>query len=111
MQSQEVCVKVNPGICGLPCIFLVHKIDKYKAHIKIIEAKCAKVRKMTEEIKEIGVRDLFASITSNPVYLAAQKAGCHASCIVPVAILKATEVAMEMALPQSATIELIDGHN
>jgi len=43
-------------------------------------------------------------VTRNPVYLAAQKSGCHPSCPIPAAVLKAAEVAMEMALPRDASI-------
>ncbi len=42
--------------------------------------------------------------TRNPVYLAADHAGCHPSCPVPPAVLKAAEVALEMALAHDATI-------
>ena len=43
-------------------------------------------------------------VTRNPVYLAAQQSGCHASCPIPMAVLKAAEVAMEMALPRDVSI-------
>jgi hypothetical protein len=44
-------------------------------------------------------------MTKNPVYVSAQQAGCHSSCPVPVAVLKAVEVAMEMALPRDVRIK------
>ena len=37
-------------------------------------------------------------LTANPVYKAAQASGCHASCAIPSAVLKAAEVAMGMAV-------------
>ena len=42
--------------------------------------------------------------TRNPVYLAAQKSGCHPSCPIPAAVLKVAEVSLEMALPRNASI-------
>ncbi len=44
------------------------------------------------------------AVTRNPVYLAAEQSNCHPSCPVPAAVLKAAEVAMEMALPRDAMI-------
>ncbi len=44
-------------------------------------------------------------VTRNPVYLAAQKSGCHASCPIPMAVLKTAEVAMEMALPREVILQ------
>ncbi len=43
-------------------------------------------------------------VTRNPVYIAAQQSGCHPSCPVPGAIVKAAEVALELALPGDAII-------
>ena len=37
-------------------------------------------------------------LTKNPVYQAAQASGCHASCAIPCAVIKAVEVAMGMAV-------------
>jgi hypothetical protein len=56
-------------------------------------------------VEKITMKQLFAPVTRNPVFLSAQKAGCHPSCPIPVAILKAVEVAMDMALPRDAVIK------
>ncbi len=66
------------------------------------------LHKVAENIKEIELREVFASITDNPVYQAAAKAGCHASCPVPVAILKAAEVALDVALAMPVAIDFVD---
>ena len=44
-------------------------------------------------------------MTRNPVYTAAEQAGCHSSCVYPAAILKAVEAAMGMAIAKD--VELI----
>jgi hypothetical protein len=51
------------------------------------------------------LKELFAPVNRNPVFVSAQRAGCHPSCPIPVAILKAVEVAMGMALPRDAVIK------
>ena len=108
MQAKEICVNVDSGICGLPCRVRVRKIDKRKAAVEITDTECTMLHEMAENIKEIGIKEVFSPISKNPAYLAAQEAGCHPSCPVPVAVLKAAEVAMEMALAQSVAIEFVD---
>jgi hypothetical protein len=44
-------------------------------------------------------------MTRNPVYIAAEKSGCHPSCAIPLAVLKAAEVAWDVALPRDVRIE------
>jgi hypothetical protein len=77
------------------------------------DTQCEQLIRLSKLIDTITLRELFAPFTRNPICVAAQKAGCHASCPVPVAILKAAEVAMEMALPKQALIkfETCDGKN
>ncbi len=108
MQAKEICADVDSGICGLPCRVRVRRIDKRKAAVEITDTECTMLLEMAENLKEIGIKEVFSPISKNPAYLAAQKAGCHPSCPVPVAILKAAEVAMEMALAQSVAIEFVD---
>jgi hypothetical protein len=48
--------------------------------------------------------ELFKPVSRNPVYRAAEKSGCHSSCVIPAAVLKAVEVAMGMALPREVLI-------
>lgn len=50
------------------------------------------------------LKELFMPLTKNPVYIAAEKAGCHPSCALPVAVIKAVEAALEMALPKAVRI-------
>jgi hypothetical protein len=53
----------------------------------------------------ISLRDLFLPMPRNPAYIAAEKSGCHPSCAVPTAILKAVEVALGVALPKEVRIK------
>jgi hypothetical protein len=50
--------------------------------------------------------ELFLPISRNPVYMAAEKSGCHASCVIPAAVLKAVEVAMQMAVARDVQIKV-----
>jgi hypothetical protein len=80
------------------------RLDKQRALIEITGSECGLIQKMVAGLKEVTMSDIFAPHSVNPVFKAAEKAGCHLTCPVPVAILKAAEVALELALPQNATI-------
>lgn len=44
--------------------------------------------------------------TKKFIFLAAQKAGCHLSRPVPVAIVKASEVVLGLALPKDVSLQM-----
>ena len=73
--------------------------------LEITESNCKQIQKLSERLAEISLRDIFAPISRNPVYISAEKSGCHLSCVVPVAVIKAAEVALEMALPREVCIK------
>jgi UDP-N-acetyl-D-mannosaminuronate dehydrogenase len=103
--KDDICATVDPGICGLPCRIRAHKENARTVIINIGQTQCEQINRLSEQINRITLQELFAPLTRNPVCMAAQKAGCHASCPVPSAILKTAEVAMEMALPKQVQIK------
>lgn len=108
MIEKEIIVSVNPGICGFGCEVKVKRISKECAEVAIDGSCCGHIQLLAKEMNSLTLRDLFSPITRNPVYLAAQKARCHPSCVIPVAILKAAELAMEMAVPKNVSITIED---
>ena len=98
-------VQVESGICGFPCVIEAWKKGPRAVSLKITGSECEHIKRLSEDVVEMGLRDLFKPITKNPVYVSAQQAGCHPSCPVPVAVLKAVEVAMDMALPRDVRIK------
>ena len=105
MRSNATCATVSPGICGFPCSIKARKKDPRKVALEITESNCKQIQALAERLTEISLRDIFAPISRNPVYISAEKSGCHLSCVVPVAVIKAAEVAMEMALPSEVRIK------
>lgn len=95
--GKPVRVRVEPGVCGFLCSVCARREGKWSVGVEI-SSECKHIRRLGELLTNINVRGLFAPITKNPVSKAAEDAGCHASCPVPVAVMKAAEVAMEMAL-------------
>jgi hypothetical protein len=73
--------------------------------LQISGSECEHIQRLSEQIKAISTKDLFAPVSRNPVFVAAEGSVCHTSCPIPVAVLKAAEVAMDMALPQNVLIQ------
>ncbi|MCG2774313.1 MAG: hypothetical protein L6406_01425 [Desulfobacterales bacterium] len=97
-------VTAEPGVCGFSCIIEAQKKASDLVSIKITGSECKQIQRLSRNIREMNLRELFTPLTQNPVYTFAKKAGCHASCPIPMAILKAVEVAMDMAIPRDVLI-------
>jgi hypothetical protein len=73
-----------------------------------IESACPRIQTYAGQAMEL---DAYQELLSTPlaqtlpVRLAAEH-NLHTTCLVPVAVLKAAEVAAGLALPQNASIEL-----
>ena len=101
----NTCVAINAGICGFTCRIEAWKIDKSDAGLEISESECQQIQRFSDIVSKLSLKEIFMPVTRNPVYLAAQKSGCHASCPIPMAVIKAAEVAMEMALPREVLVK------
>lgn len=102
--SNEICVTVDPGICGFACVIRASKIEKRRVRIHIAESDCKQIRQLSAKLQEITLKELFMPMTRNPVYQCAENSGCHGTCVIPAAVLKAAEAALEMALPKNVCI-------
>lgn len=100
-----VRVEVDSGICGFSCVVEAKKTGRRHVSIRITGSDCEHIRRLSGKVNEMDLRELFKPMTKNPVFVSAQQSGCHPSCPVPTAVLKAVEVAMEMALPKNVLIE------
>lgn len=98
-------VEVKPGICGFSCVIEAQRKAYRHVSIHIMDSACKQVQHLTKTVKDIKLKELFTPITRNPVYVSAWRAGCHPSCPIPMAVLKAAEVAMDMALPRDVVIK------
>jgi hypothetical protein len=70
------------------------KTGARQVSLAISGSDCEQIQRLAERLA-----------TRNPVYISAEKSGCHLSCAIPVAIIKAAEVALELALPQEVHIK------
>ncbi len=101
----KVTVSVNPGICGFNCQVKTTRKSRRVATIKIIDSECQMINKLGENLTEISVTDIFSPHTKNLIFKSSEQAHCHLCCPVPIAIIKAAEVVLELALPQNVIIE------
>jgi hypothetical protein len=96
--ADDTCLAVDPGACGFTCVIRVRPVDKRSVSIMISGSECKQIQSLNERLSQLSLRELFMPLTQNPVYQAAQASGCHASCAIPCAVIKAVEVAMGMAV-------------
>ncbi len=96
---------VDPGICGFPCVIEARKTGARKVSLEISSSDCEQIQRLSGRLKTLSIKELFTPLSRNPVYVAAEKSGCHLSCAIPVAVIKAAEVALELALPQEVHIK------
>jgi len=101
-----ICVNVQPGACGFTCTIRAKKTGRRTVAVTISGSQCRQIQKLSGCMTVLSMKELFTPLTRNPVYTRAEESGCHASCAVPVAILKAAEVAMEMAVPRDVQFQV-----
>jgi len=103
--DDRVCVQVSPGICGFNCKVCAQKIDRRAVAVRIEGSECKQIQQLAKTVTQLSMQELFKAQTKNPVFVSAEKAGCHSTCCVPIAILKATEAVLGMALPSEVMIQ------
>ncbi|MGB3210048.1 MAG: hypothetical protein WBB19_05010 [Desulforhopalus sp.] len=101
---EKVTVSVTPGICGLTCKVIASRKAKRVAAIEILGSQCKMINKLSASLSEITIVDLFKPHTRNLIFKSTEQAQCHLCCPVPIAIIKASEVVLELALPQDVLI-------
>jgi hypothetical protein len=94
------CMRVDPGICGFPCLIRACKDKNRAAAIEISGSECKQIQALAKSLTRITLPELFTPLTRNIVYVSAEKAGCHPACPIPAAIIKTAEVAMATAVPK-----------
>lgn len=101
---RSIKVAVDPGVCGFKCTIKAVKEDARKVAVAIYGSECQQIQRLSAHLTHMTLSELFLPISRNPVYLAAEKSGCHASCVIPAAVLKAVEIAMQMAVARDVQI-------
>ncbi len=101
-----IVVDVNPGICGFDCRVCAKQAENRTVEVTITGSGCTMIQEVDKHINEITMQDLFVPLTKSKIFISAEKAGCHLACPIPMAIAKAAEVALELALPKDVLIRI-----
>ena len=96
--TNDACITVEPGACGFTCVIRARQVEKRSVAIEITGSECGQIKQLAEQLELLSLKDLFTPLTRNPVYKAAEIAGCHADCVIPSAVLKASHTALGMAV-------------
>lgn len=99
---------VDPGVCGFPCRISAAASGRREAVVRIEGSECRQIQRLSAQLQALTLKELFIPPARNPVYQAAQQAGCHASCVIPAAVLKTVEVAMGMAVARDVRFSFDD---
>jgi hypothetical protein len=104
--KRGVRVTVDPGICGFPCE--IHARGEGSGSVRVkIHSECEHIQELAALLDGIiTMKELFSPLSRNRIYASTERAGCHLSCPIPAAVIKACEVAMHMALPKDVTIRI-----
>jgi hypothetical protein len=100
--------KIEAGNCGYTANIeaVADAEDQYKIKLKI-DSDCRHIQKLAEDLDEVNALGEISFRRSSPTILEKGAQYCtHASCPVPVGIIKTVEVAAGLALPQVAKIEV-----
>jgi len=103
-----IIAQVEPGICGFISLIRVSKADRRSIKINI-ESDCEHIKALADQLQTLGMRDVLKTpINKNPVYEAAGSCHLHASCAVPCGVIKASEIALGLALVKEVKINFQD---
>jgi hypothetical protein len=96
-------VKVDSGICGFTSTIEVAKLSAKKVKVDIT-SDCEMVSQLGEQLPEVEWRNAL-KLPENPLLCkCAHRYLRHAACPVPVAIIKAIEVEVGLALAKDVAI-------
>lgn len=103
----DIIAQVSPGACGLVSRIKACSPDGITVVLEI-ESECARVKAYAVGLTEL---DAFQELLRKQApqtlpLLQAAEHSLHTTCLVPLAVLKAAEVAAGLALPQKASIQL-----
>jgi hypothetical protein len=73
-EKQEIRLILDPGVCGFQCMIRAKSLEGRKVCIEITGSECPSVKQLTALLGDLLLRDLFAPISRNPVFLLAEVA-------------------------------------
>lgn len=100
-------VEVQSGICGFTTQIDAVLLDDEQTVRLTIQSDCPHVRKLAEQLPEVNAFREISWRREGPQTLGlAPQCLAHPACPVPSGIIKAVEVAANLALPKDAAIKV-----
>jgi hypothetical protein len=104
--NKMVTVKINAGVCGFITTVQADSEDLQNAQLKIT-SDCPNYKILEQELTEADAfKECFSKLGEGEIYKACAKYCKHAACPVPSGIIKAVEIACELALPRNVLFEI-----
>jgi hypothetical protein len=100
-------VLVEAGICGFTTTIKATKTGKRRVSVDV-ESDCEDVAEMDGQLQDMGWLEALGQPGESVVWECACACIKHPSCPVPMAILKAIEVELDLALPKDVVIHFVD---
>lgn len=101
-------VKISAGACGFVTRVKANKGEKRTVRIEM-ESDCESVADLAfilEQMEPLGLKEIMSTNPGkNRIFQLATDKLPHSACPVPVAIIKAAEVALGLNVPSSVSIE------
>jgi len=108
----KASAKVDAGICGFKAKITAESEDGRNVELRI-GSDCDTIKELAQLIRARNPFNAYQDLTpiTESVVLSIcrpilQKKGCCEACVVPVAMLKAMQMAANLALPKDVVIEL-----
>lgn len=97
---------IRSGICGFTVSATAECEEADHVALKI-DSDCPNYRKVAEVLHEVDAfHELFGDRSESQIWKVCARHSPHASCPVPIGLLKLVEVAAGLALPQTVSIEI-----
>lgn len=109
MSGTPARATICSGICGFVTTVEAKAEDLDHVRLSIV-SECQEVQKLAAELTEVSALQVVSFRgDGSVVHQLAVRYLPHAACLVPIGIIKATEVAAGLALPADATINMSKG--
>jgi hypothetical protein len=96
-------VVVEAGICGFSTIVVATKTGKRRVSVGV-ESDCEAVAQMNGDLQDMGWLEALGPPGKSVVWECACQHLQHPCCPVPIGIMKAIEVELDLALPKDVVI-------
>lgn len=96
-------VVVDAGICGFHAKVEVTKTGKRRVSV-VVESDCEAVAQMNGNLQDLGWLEALGPPGKSAVWDCAGQHLKHPCCPVPIGIMKAVEVELDLALPKDVVI-------